>query len=68
MDKNATTTTRKRGRPKNPEGRKRFWWIGTHVSEPEKLETKARAAREKPGRPFSEWMRARIGLPEKPAE
>jgi hypothetical protein len=64
----AAATPAKRGRKPKPEGRKRFWWIGTHCTEAEKLDTQALAAREKPGKPFAVWMRGRVGLPENPAK
>lgn len=58
----------KLGRPKNPNGRKRFWWVGAHCTEAEKLQTQALAKRSLPGRPFSAWVRTRLSLPEKPEE
>ena len=66
MSKPEIEEKRKPGRPKSPEGRKRFWWLGCHCTQPEKLQTQALAAQEMPGRPFAVWMRSRIGLPSKP--
>ena len=69
MSKTITATIapkRKPGRPKNPNGRKRFWWLGCHCTYAEKLQAVATAEKELPGGRFSTWLRGRIGLPEKP--
>jgi hypothetical protein len=62
----AAATPAKRGRPKNPQGQKRFFWLGAHCTEAEKYDRQGAAARELPGKPFAAWLRSRIGLPEKP--
>jgi hypothetical protein len=64
--KNKSTTSRPVGRPPSPVERRRYAWIGVHVTDGEKCECKAAAARF--GGSFSSWMRSCLGLPNKSGE
>jgi hypothetical protein len=54
---------RGRGRESLPAGKRRSYWIGAHTTEVGKREMQAKAARERPGKTFADWLLECAGRP-----